>query len=137
MAMELIRKVTTIAETQGVAQAAAELDRLARAQAGVAVASDTTAKSSLSAANAYDRLARAIDPVAREQARLERGQTVVNRALSEGAISSDQAARTLGILTERHLAASRLAAVSELPASALPHGDQRKLAVFMYRMRFE
>lgn len=107
MAMELIRKVTTIAETQGVAQAAAELDRLARAQAGVAVASDTTAKSSLSAANAYDRLARAIDPVAREQARLERGQTVVNRALSEGAISSDQAARTLGILTERHLAAQR------------------------------
>ena len=107
MAMELIRKVTTIAETQGVAQAAAELDRLARAQAGVAVASDTTAKSSLSAANAYDRLARAIDPVAREQARLERGQTVVNRALSERAISSDQAARTLGILTERHLAAQR------------------------------
>lgn len=105
--LETIRKITIMAEAQGVAQAAAELDRLARAQAGVAVSSDTTAKSSLSAANAYDRLARAIDPVAREQARLERGQTVVNRALSEGAISSDQAARTLGILTERHLAAQR------------------------------
>lgn len=125
MAMELIRKVTTIAETQGVAQAAAELDRLARAQAGVAVSSDTTTKSSLSAANAYDRLARAIDPVAREQARLERGQTVVNRALSEGAISSDQAARTLGILTERHLAAQR--ANDNLAASMRASGQASAL----------
>jgi len=56
------------------------------------------------------------------QARAGQGPDVFRRAAALSSINDE---------TDAHLHSSRLAAVAELPASALPHGDQRKLEVAM------
>ena len=56
------------------------------------------------------------------QARAGKGPDVFRRAASLSDIADE---------TEAHLAVGRLSAVADLPASALPHGDQRKLEVAM------
>jgi len=56
------------------------------------------------------------------QARAGKGPDVFRRASALSDIAEE---------TEAHLAAGRLSAVADLPASALPHGDQRKLEVAM------
>ncbi|MDP3895375.1 MAG: ABC transporter ATP-binding protein [Mesorhizobium sp.] len=56
------------------------------------------------------------------QARAGKGPDVFHRAAALTDVVDE---------TEAHLTASRLADVAELPASALPHGDQRKLEVAM------
>ena len=54
------------------------------------------------------------------QARLGAGASFLRRAAA-----NDEVARR----TDEHLARTRLSSVAHLPASALPHGDQRKLEV--------
>ncbi|MFH1795394.1 MAG: ABC transporter ATP-binding protein [Pseudomonadota bacterium] len=56
------------------------------------------------------------------QARAGKGPDVFRRASALAAVNAE---------TEEHLATSRLSSVAALPASALPHGDQRKLEVAM------
>lgn len=56
------------------------------------------------------------------QARAGKGPSVLRRASGLSGVNAE---------TEEHLAAALLAGVADLPASALPHGDQRKLEVAM------
>jgi len=56
------------------------------------------------------------------QARAGKGPDIFHRA---------SALRDIADETEAHLVAGRLDSVADLPASALPHGDQRKLEVAM------
>ena len=56
------------------------------------------------------------------QARAGKGPNVFRAAAALSSVNDE---------TEMHLASSRLASVADLPASALPHGDQRKLEVAM------
>ncbi|MGB6116683.1 MAG: ABC transporter ATP-binding protein [Mesorhizobium sp.] len=56
------------------------------------------------------------------QARAGKGPDAFHRAAALTDIAEE---------TETHLAAGRLSGVADLPASALPHGDQRKLEVAM------
>lgn len=110
--LDLIRRITIVANTQGVDAARRELDQLvatqdkAAATAGsMSSAQSTAGASALSAARQFEQLERRIDPVARAQHNLAREQGIVARALNEGAITSEQAARATLLLGQRHAAA--------------------------------
>lgn len=115
---EVIRRLTIIGQTQGLPALQAELAKVADAQSKVAASArsmtatqDTAAKSSLSAAKQYDALSRSIDPVAKANATLERGQRIVTTAINQGAVSADQGARTIMMLGQRH--AETIAVISK------------------------
>lgn len=112
--LETIRLLTIKAQTLGVDGVKSELDRVTAAQDGLnrsgaalVQSNDNVARSTLSAARQFDVLSRSIDPAAKAQAALARGQAIVNRALTEGAIGTDQAARVLTLLSDRHAIATK------------------------------
>lgn len=106
--MEVIRTLTTRARTEGVDAARRELESFAKAQDGVSKSNDNAARSVLSAAKSFDALERSVDPVAKANARLSAEQAKVQRALNEGSVSAERAAKVLNLLGARHEAAIAL-----------------------------
>lgn len=121
--MEVIRTLTTRARTEGVDAARRELESFAKAQDGVLKSNDNAARSVLSAAKSFDALERSVDPVAKANARLSVEQAKVQRALNEGSVSAERAAKVLNLLGARHEAAialtQRHAGVQQVFSSAM------------------
>jgi hypothetical protein len=109
VSLEVIRTLTTRARTEGVDAARRELESYASAQQkiaaagdGMRVANDNATRSVISAATAFDRLERSIDPVAKANAQLAAAQAKVQRALNDGSVDAGRAANVLALLAKRH-----------------------------------
>jgi hypothetical protein len=107
--LETIRRLTIQAKTEGVGEAKDQLNQLADAQKKVGDASgvtatvtDTAARSQLSAAQAYNRLRSQIDENYRAQQKITGGQAVLDQALKQGVISTEDHARGLDLLNKRY-----------------------------------
>lgn len=107
--MEQIRRLTIEARTMGLEAAEAELRKIVDAQGDVASAAgematrtDAAVKTIARAGKEFDALVKKIDPAARAQADLEKGQKTVATALNQGAISATQATAALAALGQRH-----------------------------------
>ncbi|MGQ4273391.1 phage tail length tape measure family protein [Terrihabitans sp. B22-R8] len=100
--LSTIKRLTVEGKTVGLDKVAADLHAVEAAQEGVARAAETTAKVTetsarrqLSASQAYERQRRNLDDTARAQATFERGQNTINRALQQGVIDAEEAARAM------------------------------------------
>lgn len=82
--LETIRKVTIRGTTEGVAQATAELNRLAEAQGNVAVVSDRAAKASLDVSKQYEAMRRSLDMTYRAAQDFESAQKKIALAQQQG-----------------------------------------------------
>ncbi len=110
--LETIRRLTIQAKTEGVDQAKDQLNQLADAQKKVGDASgvtatvtDTAARSQLSAVQAYNRLRSQIDENYRAQQKIAGGQAVLDQALKQGVIGTEDHARALDLLNKRYAVA--------------------------------
>jgi hypothetical protein len=77
-------------------------DRLTETSEEAAKVTETTSRRQLSAATAYQRLVAQIDPVFAAQQRLSRGQGVLDSALKQGRITSDEYGAALAKLQARY-----------------------------------
>lgn len=109
--IEQIRRVTVEGRAigldklaQGLKDVAAGQNRVAAAGAAVTKSTDSTTRSVLSAERAVDRLQQRIDPAYRAQTQLERGTAMLDRALRQGAISTERHAAALAQLRARYTA---------------------------------
>src|SRR5436190_11496305 len=95
--VDIIRRVTIQGRSDGLDKAAADLRDVATAQGEVAKASQTTAtvtdmssRKLLSAASAYDRLRKSIDPVYQAQQKLIAQEKTLQRAVDQGLLSLEK-----------------------------------------------
>src|SRR5262245_18049020 len=107
MTTEAIRRITLQATTQGVVEATAALNNLAKAQDNVAssgdrsaVVTDIVTKRQLSAAEAYRRQTLTLDEQARSQDKIVRAQKIADDALRQGLITHDEHAKRLTLITQ-------------------------------------
>lgn len=107
--LQQIRELTIRARSEGVDRLAADLRSVSEAgrqvsATGEAVArtEEQVAKSMLSASRAANTVVREVDAVARAQQDLEKRQLVVMRAIGQGAMTHEQAARTLALLDAKY-----------------------------------
>lgn len=82
--LEEIRTITIKAQQQGVPETSAALNKLAAAQSGVAVASDTSTKSTLSMQSAFDRQQRSLDASFRSSQSYAKAVSDLDRAHAQG-----------------------------------------------------
>ena len=115
MQTDVIKRITIEAKSRGVAEASADLNRLAAAQDGVAVASDRTERRTLSVERAYERLARQIDADYRATKQFEAAQRTLNAAMDQGLIDQARYSNLIDLAAERQAraaVATRAAAVT-------------------------
>ncbi len=98
----VVQDVTIRASSEGVDQAAASAERLARAGDAAAASGETQSRSALSVQRAYERLQRQIDMNYRQQQLFEQGQRTLDRALQQTHISAEEHARSLALLQARY-----------------------------------
>jgi hypothetical protein len=117
MELSVIRKIQVVTTETGAATAATALDKLAGAQAKVGDtaakmggSTETASKKVTSSAGAFDRLSQSIDAQYRAQVQFERGQRTINAALSQGIVTSEQAALRMDQLRAKYLANDNAAA---------------------------
>lgn len=97
----VIRKLKIEATTQGFDEAAAKVNKLGQAHQGIAVVSETSAKRSLSVANAYQKQSLALDETARMQDRVAKATKIADSALQQGLITQADHAKRLTLINER------------------------------------
>jgi hypothetical protein len=88
--LDTIRTITIKGQTDGVDQATASLKQLALAQGNVAVVSETSSKATLSAQAALDRLKRQVDSNYVSQQGFAKGETTLQKAMSQGLITTEE-----------------------------------------------
>lgn len=126
--LQQIRELTIRARSEGVDRLAADLKAVAEAGKqvsatgdGVTRSEEQVAKSMLSASRAANAVVREVDGVARAQQDLEKRQLAVMRAIGQGAITHDQAARTLALLDAKYTQIGNTAA--KVTAAHLAHAE--------------
>ncbi|CAN2532528.1 hypothetical+protein [Methylocapsa aurea] len=109
VSLDVIRTLTTKARTEGVDAARRDLEAYAASQQKVAstgdgmrTSNDNATKSILRANDAFAKLERSIDPVARANAQLAAAQVKVQRAINDGSVEAGRAASVLALLASRH-----------------------------------
>lgn len=107
-----IREIIIRGKSDGLDKVKSDLNAVAAAQErvadtgqAVAVVTDSTTKKQLSAAAAVDRLRKAVDDEYRSQQAFLAGQRNLDRALAQGAITTEDHGRILGQLSAKYLAA--------------------------------
>lgn len=107
-----IREIIIRGKSDGLDKVKSDLNAVAAAQErvadtgqAVAVVTDATTKKQLSAASAVDRLRKAVDDEYRSQQAFLAGQRNLDRALAQGAITTEDHGRILGQLSAKYLAA--------------------------------
>jgi hypothetical protein len=105
---DVIRRITIQGRADGldrIQKSLADVDRSMKAVAGsaevVVTATEEQSRSVLSAASAFDRMLRSVDPAHRAQRLLETSTRAADRALAQGAISAEQHARALASIQQR------------------------------------
>lgn len=119
------RRVDIEAGMRGVAETTAALEKLGRAQDGVAVATDKQERATLSMEKRLESIQRRYDPLFRaqqDQVRLERD---LERARSQGLISLQRQNELLALNTQRNQQAAAAARAHSLTAAARPANDNR------------
>lgn len=106
---DVVRTVTIKTVSDGAPQATKDLQDLAAAQQGVAVASDTTSKSTLSAASALNKLQNQLDPSYRSATQLNNAQTTLGKAFDQGLVSVDRYNQLMALASTRFDAAGKSA----------------------------
>lgn len=99
---QVIRRLTLVAEAQGVDKAKDSVKGLGDAAASLATITDTNAKRALSAEAAYQKLSNQIDGAARSASAIERGVRTLDAALAQGVISQDKYNESLAQLKEKY-----------------------------------
>src|SRR5579862_5473941 len=98
---DVIRTITIRGQTDGVTQATDQLKLLADAQGAVAVVSDTTSKSSLSVASAYQRQTLSVDAAAKSAANIAAASKVADQALAQGIITATEHAARIDLINQK------------------------------------
>lgn len=126
--LQQIRELTVRARSEGVDRLARDLNAVAEAGKkvsatgdGVTRSEEEVAKSMLSAARAANVVVREVDAVARAQQDLEKRQLVVMRAINQGAMTHDQAARTLALLDAKYAQVGNT--TTKVTAAHLAHAE--------------
>jgi len=108
-ALESIRLLTIKGQTVGFDKVESDLGKVASAEkqlgdasAAAAQIMETSSRRQISAANALDRLSKQIDATYRAQQGMTRGQGVLDRALQQGLLSTEQYNQKLGQLQQRY-----------------------------------
>lgn len=107
--LDTIRTLTIKATQDGVDDVTKSLNDLATAQGGVATASDTTSKSTLSAASALNKLQNSLDPNYRATTQLSAAQTTLGKAWEQGLLSADKYTQLMALASQRFDDASKKA----------------------------
>jgi hypothetical protein len=89
--LDVIRTLTIKARTEGVQQAASDLNKLADAEKNVAQASVQTERATLSVEKAFQRLERQLDGTVRAQAQMAQARKVLDAATAQGLVSQQRA----------------------------------------------
>jgi hypothetical protein len=118
---EVVRVLTIRSQTQGIDETTSSLNKLAGAEAQVAVQSDNVTKASISTTNALDRLQRSIDSEYRSQQSLSSAATVLSRARGQGIIDMNEEQRLLGLATSKYADLGHGAEVNAAQMLALTH----------------
>ena len=107
--LDVIRKLTIRATTEGVDQAAASVEKLADSQGKLAAASVKTEKATLSVDQALQRTARRYDQEARAQQDLAQVQKTLNAARDQGLISQSRQNELMSLAIRAHNSAGAAA----------------------------
>lgn len=99
---QVVRRLTLIADAQGVDKATASVAGLKNESAALATVTDTSAKRALSAEAAYKKLASQIDDTARATSAIERGTRTLDAALAQGIITQDKYNESLSQLNDKY-----------------------------------
>jgi hypothetical protein len=94
--MDVIRRLTLIAEAQGYDEAAKKLGALGKAQEALGVSSANAEKANTTLARSLERDANRFDPVRQAVSKLEEVQTRWTRGLTQGAVSQQQFDKVIG-----------------------------------------
>jgi hypothetical protein len=122
MQLDAIRRIEVVGTTKGVDEAAQSLKNLASAQSDVAKTSETSTRSQLSAYPALDRLRKSIEDSYRAQQRYDAGEKVLQRAMSQGLVTTDEYGRLHGLLAEKY--AKTTGAVNDNSAATVFNRNQ-------------
>lgn len=99
--LETIRRVTIRADQEGIPETTAALNKLADAQGNIAVVSERSEKSTLSASKQYENLQRSLDLGYRSSQQFEKAQSDLDRARAQGLVSGDRYNELLGLARDR------------------------------------
>ncbi|MFG1349097.1 phage tail length tape measure family protein [Xanthobacter autotrophicus] len=110
--VQQVRELIVRGKSEGMDKVQGDLNKVADAQRRVsetgetmATVTDTTSKRQLSAANAVDRLRKAVDEEYRAQQAYLAGQRSLDRAMAQGIITQEEHGRILGQLSTKYAAA--------------------------------
>lgn len=106
MAAEAVSVIRIRGVSEGISETTAKLRQLGAAQNDVAVVSEKTTKSSLSASSAFERLAKQVDQTYRREQAFAAGSRTLDRALSQGLVSVERRNDLLRQLEARTLNAA-------------------------------
>lgn len=98
---DVVRTLTIKTTSDGAPEATKDLQDLANAMGGVAVASDTTSKSTISAASALNKLQNQLDPSYRSATQLNTAQTTLGKAFDQGLVSVDRYNQLMQLASQR------------------------------------
>src|SRR4029077_17478257 len=108
--LEVIRQITIRAQTEGVLGTTEALQKLADAQENVAVTSDKSSKSTLSAQSALDRQQRSLDTNFRATQQYTKTVSDLDRAHAQGLTSQARHNELMALAVTRYNAAGAAAA---------------------------
>jgi ribosomal protein S20 len=107
-----IKRLTVEGRSVGLDKVTADLravsgaqDEVARSSEATAKVTETSARRQISASAAWERHRRSVDEAARAQSAFERGQNTINRALQQGVIEAEEAARAMSRVQDAYQAA--------------------------------
>ena len=100
--LEVIRKLTLRATTEGVDQAASSADKLAKSMDGVAKSSTTMEKATLSAEKSFRSFEKSVDPAARAQANLAKAARELQKAQELGLVTQSRASELMQLAIRHH-----------------------------------
>lgn len=99
--LEVVRRIVIQGQSQGVAQVAADLQKLSQSYEGVAGATTKTETATASVERALEREQKALDDSYRALKQLESARTTLDRATAQGLISTDQQNQLLQLAVNR------------------------------------
>ncbi len=99
--LDTIKTLTIKATTDGVDDATKSMNSLATSYGNVAVASDTTTKSTTIAAASYNKLQGQLDPAYRAATQLSNAQTLLGKSFDQGLVSVDRYNQLMALASQR------------------------------------
>lgn len=106
MAAEAVNIIRIRGVSEGISETTAKLRQLGSAQNDVAVSTEKTTRSTLSATNAWNKLVEKYDASAKAQRAFERDTRTLDRAFSQGLVGMDRRNELLRTMEMRTLAAA-------------------------------